>query len=147
MKKHQEIIKAQNEFKVRRESYLKLNHEFFLNFTNQLYKKAELPNNGMIKYKYGTDDNSNIVEDWLEIDDNGNCAMRISVIANDIRHDFWLSNSKDGDTLKLEISNGNEAKKFAYDLTIQKNVAQIEFESEIDFIIDSAIILYDRWRF
>lgn len=147
MKKHQEIIKAQEEFKTRKENYLNLNYEFFLNFINQLYEKAELPKNGMIKYKYGTDENSNIVEDWLEVSDNGDCEMRISIIANEIGHDFWLSNSKKGNTLKLQISNGDENRDFDYDLTIEKKMSEIKFESEIDFIIDSAINIYERWTF
>jgi hypothetical protein len=147
MKKHKDIIESQKGFIQRRKDFLELNYKFFDNLVGQIGKELEIPNGSFIKYKAGTNDNINIIEEWVELSDaDERCSMRVGIVADNVSHTVNLSNFKNGNDFTLSVSCADEHKEFEYDLKTD-DPELIDFEDVVTFISDSLVGNYDKWKF
>lgn len=142
MKNYQDILNAQKKFYSRKQQYFNLNCEFYLNLINQISAKGEIPKGGLLKYKCGTNDNSNIVEDWIMLNNDGSCSMQISIIVNNILHDVDLLTNKQNNLLTLTIKIYTENQEFNFDLS-KTDVNTINFDNVIEYIFEILANNYD----
>ncbi|WP_299678486.1 hypothetical protein [uncultured Dokdonia sp.] len=146
MKKHKDILESQKRFVQRREDFLELNYKFYDNLVRQIGEELEIPNGSLIKYKAGTNDNINIIEKWMELNDDESCSMRVGIVADNISHTVSLSNYKNGNDFTLSVICEDEHKEFEYNLkTVQPD--SIDFKDVTTFISDSLVGSYDKWKF
>ncbi|NME66497.1 hypothetical protein [Flammeovirga aprica] len=147
MKKFKDILKAQQDFRSRRNNFLKINYSLFGNLIKQIYDIEGFPKGAMIKYQYGSTKNTNIIEELVGINDKGNCSMKINIIADGIDHIFDFVTTKENETLTLQIISGNNYENFNYSFNEFTNFDDLDFEDEINYIIQSIINTYDIWKF
>ncbi|TPG44005.1 hypothetical protein [Flavobacterium pectinovorum] len=143
MKKYQDILDAQNNFISRRNNFLELNYSFFLKLINEIYEKAELPKDGMIKYKYETNDNINFVEGWVDLDDDEICSMRISLKITEVYHDVKFYTTKVNNNIILKVVIDTFYDEFSFDMN-KNEVKDLDFENIIEFIVESIISVYNQ---
>lgn len=144
MKTYQDIIAAQNNFYIRRRNYfLDLNYSFFLRLTNEFYEKAELPLDAMIKYKHGTNENINMVEEWTYLDENLICSMRISLKVAEVYHDVNFFTKKIDNNLILKVLIDVDYDEFIFDIS-NNDVKYLDLDSIIEFVIVTIINVYDQ---
>lgn len=146
MKIYQDILIAKENFIKRKEEYLELNYQFYLNLIEQIGEKGKVPNGGIIKYKNGTRDNINIVEEWIELNDDESCSMQIGIITNPVSHDIDLSTHKQKSVLTLRVTINRETKEFKFDLSEQKP-DKINFDEVVEFIFNELSTNYEKWTF
>ncbi|RKE77974.1 hypothetical protein [Chryseobacterium sp. AG363] len=146
MKTYNDILSAQTNFVERRNKYLELNHKFYLNFMKQLGEKGKIPDGGLIKYQKGTNKNINIVEEWVELNDDESCSIRIGISVENILHILYLSTKKQKSDLVLDIVSDAGNKKFLYQLS-SENVETLNFDEEITFIFDILVQCYDQYKY
>lgn len=146
MKKFNDILIVEENFFTRKEQYLNLNYEFYLNLIKQIGKKGEIPNGGLLKYKSGTRDNINIVEEWIEFNDDESCSMQIGIVTNNLSHDIHFSTKiKQKSNLTLSVTTDINVKQFEFDLMKQK-VQEINFDDVVEYIFETLIKFYDNWK-
>lgn len=144
MKKYEDILDAQNNFIIRRNKYfLELNYTFFLRMVNEFYEKAEIPNDSMIKYKYGTNENINIVEEWVDLDDNLICSMRISIKIAEVYHDVRFLTTQVDNKLILKVVIDAAYDEFIFDIS-KNDISDLGFENVINFVVETIIAVYDK---
>ena len=146
MKTFKDILLAKENFIKRRDEFLELNHQFYLNLIKQIGEKGNILKSGLLKYKSGTRDNINIVEEWIELNDDESCTMQIGIIVDQISHDVDLSTYKQKSELKLIITINRETKKFEFDLTEQKP-DEINFDEVVNYIFEELSYYYEKWTF
>jgi hypothetical protein len=146
MKTFKDILLAKESFIKRREEFLELNYQFYLNLIGQIGEKGQIPNGGLIKYKNGTRDNINIVEEWTELNDDESCSMQIGIITDQISHDVDFSTHKRKFELTLSVTINRETKEFEFDLTEQKP-DEINFDEVVDYIFEELSDNYEKWTF
>lgn len=147
MKTHKDLIIAQLQFIEKRDMFMKINASFFLNLINQLHLIGEIPAGSLIKFRVGTDDNINIVEECLNLEDNGSCTMRISILTNGISQFVYFQTTKDEDLLNLEIQINNSSETFKYDISSEVLIEIIDFSDAINYIFEALEKSYTCWRF
>ncbi len=146
MKKHKDILEAQKRFVQRRKDFLELNYIFFDNLVREIGKEMEIPNGNFKKYRAGTNDNINIIEEWVELNDDESCSMRVGIIVENIVHNVDLVNYKTENKLTLSVSCVDEIKEYEYELSKIKPEA-VNFKNVVAFISESLVGRYDKWKF
>jgi hypothetical protein len=118
-----------------------------LNLVNQIKEKAKLPQGGLVTYKHNTNKHINIVEDWMVLENDESCNMRIGIVVESIIHEIKFEIKKADNNFILKVIIASIENKFNFEISSLSDVQAIQFDEVVSFIIDSIINTYDHLRY
>ncbi|MCS4240188.1 hypothetical protein M2306_001754 [Myroides gitamensis] len=144
MKTFGDILNSQINFLTRRDKVLSINYEFYLNLVYQIGNKGQIPDGSLIKYQKGTNSNINIVEEWVELNDDETCSMRIGIVVNNTNHLVSLSTKQEKSNIDLTVTTDLEVRNYQYNLENNK-ISDLNFDDVVSNIFEDIVNSYNNW--
>jgi CTP:phosphocholine cytidylyltransferase-like protein len=73
--------------------------------------------------------------------------MRINIIISGVSHYINFYSTKSDNSFLLNVIIETITKEFSFDLNENLNLSKVQLDNVVNFIMETLMEIYDRWRF